>query len=231
MPIGAARANLSRVPNFIPDTEDLHARYDATELSLSDGDSVSTWPDETGNGFDLTAGTAPSFATNVQNSNPVVRFDGVDDFLDVSFSALSQPVSIFIVIANIDKSSSQNITDGNTDSGGNTGRLITKYEDSGPYFRSWSGSSWVNGSDTNSPLILSAIHESTDKIRENGTQTGSASAGDANLDGFTLGIHSDESSAPADIDVGEVLLYNAGSGSINVSGVESYLSDKWDIAI
>lgn len=58
---------------------------------------MTTWVDETGNGFDLTAGTAPTYVASGINGNPTVRFDGVDDFLDVTFSDLDQPNYIFIV--------------------------------------------------------------------------------------------------------------------------------------
>lgn len=50
---------------------------------LNDGDPVSTWPDSSGNGHDVTAaGTArPLYKTNILNGKPVVRFDGINDLL------------------------------------------------------------------------------------------------------------------------------------------------------
>lgn len=63
--------------------------YDAAALTgLSDADSVTTWPDASGNGNDVTQGTAankPTYQTNELNGRPVVRFDGTDDRLKVDF--------------------------------------------------------------------------------------------------------------------------------------------------
>lgn len=56
----------------------------ADSLSLSDNDPVATWWDRSGNGRDATQGTAaarPTYQTNEVNGKPIVRFDGVDDYL------------------------------------------------------------------------------------------------------------------------------------------------------
>lgn len=54
----------------------------ADALSLSDGDPVSTWPDDSGNSRDFTqatSGARPTFRTNIVNGLPVVRSDGTTD--------------------------------------------------------------------------------------------------------------------------------------------------------
>jgi len=59
---------------------------DANKLALSDNDAVATWADESGLGNDATqatAGSRPTYKTNILNGNPVVRFDGTDDYLSV----------------------------------------------------------------------------------------------------------------------------------------------------
>jgi hypothetical protein len=51
---------------------------------LSDGDPVASWVDSSGNSrpaAQSTAGYRPLYKTSILNSNPVVRFDGSDDFL------------------------------------------------------------------------------------------------------------------------------------------------------
>src|SRR6185503_18751932 len=48
----------------------------------SDGDPVGTWTDQSGTSHDFTQATSgkkPLYKTNIQNSLPVVRFDGSDD--------------------------------------------------------------------------------------------------------------------------------------------------------
>lgn len=53
--------------------------------SFADNDAVGTLTDQSGNGRDFTQGTAankPTFKTNILNSQPAVRFDGSNDFLE-----------------------------------------------------------------------------------------------------------------------------------------------------
>jgi hypothetical protein len=76
--------------NFIPtDIAGLKFWIRANTLSLSDNDPVTTWPDESGNGNDVsqsTAGFKPVFKTNILNGLPIVRFDGIDDTLTGGFT-------------------------------------------------------------------------------------------------------------------------------------------------
>lgn len=51
---------------------------------LSDGNAVSTWSDRSGNGKDATmasAGNQPTYETAEQGGQPVVKFDGSNDYL------------------------------------------------------------------------------------------------------------------------------------------------------
>lgn len=48
------------------------------------GDSVTQWNDQSGNGYNLSQATGakkPTYRVSIVNSKPVVRFDGLDDFL------------------------------------------------------------------------------------------------------------------------------------------------------
>lgn len=61
------------------------ASYDARFISgLSDAGAVSSWSDQSGNGYTATQGTAanqPTYRVDVFGGQPSVRFDGSDDFL------------------------------------------------------------------------------------------------------------------------------------------------------
>ncbi len=49
---------------------------------FNDGDAVTTWPDLSGNGYDVTQGTAgsrPLYKTNIFKDKPALLFDGTDD--------------------------------------------------------------------------------------------------------------------------------------------------------
>ena len=53
---------------------------------LNDGDLVSSWLDQSGNAFNFSAsGSArPTYKTNIQNGNPVVRFNGTSTYMSTS---------------------------------------------------------------------------------------------------------------------------------------------------
>ena len=64
----------------------LQLHLDADSLSLADGASVGTWPDQTANGLDAVQGTGanqPVLVHNALNGRKAVRFDGTDDFLEM----------------------------------------------------------------------------------------------------------------------------------------------------
>lgn len=210
----------------IPDSEDLHAHYDATALSLSDGDAVSTWGDESGNGHDLTAGTAPTFVADGINGNPGVSFDGADDFLDVVFSTLSRPNHIFVVVKfRSVPSSTTNVIDAETDTDRNV-LLQDGNNDWGIY----AGSS-VKGSnaDTNNHVLGALFDGASSNLRIDGTEDLSGDPGSQGLNGLTVGAEVNLNNY-SPIDVGEILLYPQDKSSI-VSDIEQYLGDKWGIAV
>lgn len=63
--------------------------YDARWLSLTDGTGVQTWTDLSGsnNATQSTSANQPTFTTNIINGNPVVRFDGTNDFVSFATAA------------------------------------------------------------------------------------------------------------------------------------------------
>ena len=86
-----------KVATFSPDDiSGLHLWYKSNSLSLSLGDTVSSWSDSSGNGINATQGTTslqPTFqsTSNTVNGYPTLFFDGVDDYLigDISGNTLS----------------------------------------------------------------------------------------------------------------------------------------------
>jgi len=67
-------------------------------LYLNDNDPVSTWPDSSGNNNDATSSGSlrPLYKTNIVGGQPVARFDGGDDVLNLT-SGLSTVRTVFIV--------------------------------------------------------------------------------------------------------------------------------------
>lgn len=72
---GSATCDLSTVTG-------IRVIYQAKDLALSNGAPVTSWPSTGPVSYTFSEGsTPPSFVTNVINSKPVVRFDGVNDLL------------------------------------------------------------------------------------------------------------------------------------------------------
>ena len=210
----------------IPDEQDLHARYDATELTLSDGSPVSTWPDLSGNGHDLTAGTAPTYDDDGINNLPAVVFDKNDDeFLDVSFTSLSQPNHIFIVFKNLNQTQEGVVFDGDSsfsqalvNASGNYrlfagGGLFDGDADFGDIIQA---SALFNGGSTEFRLNLGS------RIATGGNIDSSVS-----MDGLTLGTNgSQDFGRFTNVAIGEILVYPSDKSAI-VADIESYLEQRW----
>lgn len=215
----------------IPDSGDLHARYDATELSLNDGDPVSTWGDATGNGYALTEGAAPQYVASGLNGNPVVRFDGVDDFLTTTFSALSQPNSIFIVAQS--QAAGETTSNKNVHASTNGSNTHALYVDntSPVTWNMFAGSNLNSGvTEDENPHVFGELFNTTSSaLRIDGTEAVSGDVGSQSLDGLTIGTNASQSNF-GDFDIGEILVYPQDKSGI-ASDVESYLSGKWGITI
>jgi hypothetical protein len=205
----------------IPDSGDLHAHYDWSDSSTT----TSTVPDLTGNGYDLT-GTFSSLNVTI-NGVQAGEFDGNDDSVDVDFTALPQPNTIFIVLQYDSTSigSTSYIYDSNNTA--RHGMFLAGVESE---FAIYSGTSLFDGGlDANPHIFGNLYHGTSSIIRRDGTQSGSGDAGANDLDGFTVGsVYTDNSYAP--ITVGEILIYPQDKTGI-ASDVESYLSSKWGIAV
>ncbi len=79
---------------------DAGAYTDAGTTLATDGQTVRQFNDQSGNGnhaSQATAGNRPLWIAAGQNGLPVLRFDGIDDYLDTALSAVSQPYTLFIV--------------------------------------------------------------------------------------------------------------------------------------
>lgn len=217
--------------SFDPSTvSGLHAWYDATELTgFTDGDPVGTWPDEE-NTFDLTQSSSslqPTYKTGIINSNPILRFDGSDDYLDVDFTQLSEPWQVFCVgTLRISDTSARTMW---ADQDGGDPALFQN--GNGNWTLKVGGSSDIeNGSTDTNPHVHTVLHNGADTaMRRDGTETATGSASEP-LNGFRLARRGiDDLKGP--IDMGEVLIYDADLSTSDRDSVESYLGDKWGITV
>jgi len=214
----------------IPDSGDLQARWTAKDLSQSDGQTVSTWTDATGNGHDLTAGAAPTYKTSIINGNPVVRFDGVGDHLSTAFSTISQPNTIFGVfqLRSFDTSAIETIYGSENDNSDSTRQTLQQPNSND--WRHYAGNTLDGGTpDTNAHVFTAQYDGASSYLRLDGSSEVSGDAGNEGLNGFQLGARWDVAAFGA-VDIGEILIYPMDKSGIQ-SDVESYLSAEWGITV
>jgi hypothetical protein len=235
LPNGASASEViapdgSTVFSAIPDKEDLHARYDATKLSLSDGDSVSTWEDATGNGYDLIAERSPTYKTDILNNNSVVQFDS--DLMTVDFSTLSQPNTIVFVGQQNDGDDYAYFYDTNDS---NNRHAAGRNNGSSWRSRTSAGSIAGGSFDTNYSIFTSKYDGQDSVLRRNGSQIASGDLGGDGLNGYRVGdnVAADNSSTnnPLNGAIAEILIYQTGLDSQTISDAEQFLSDKWGVTV
>lgn len=220
----------------------LVAWWDADAITgKSDGDAISQWDDSSGNarhGTQGTAGSRPTYKTNILNGLPVVRFDG-GDVLDVAAFTHGTKFSVFaVVVFRTTAAGNQFIYEQSSDTSqrmylwkrGSDGKLIFGYHD-GSAFRDYT-KTWSPAVDT--PYLIDGetgpvnntlgISGTTDTST---TRTGyPTSASKAAQIGRSPGTGSNWNG-----DIAELIVYNADVSSIDRDLLRDYLSAKWGVTL
>lgn len=208
---------------------DLEAWYDASALSLSNNDPVASWTDMSGNGYNSTQANAanrPIFVENVINGQPVVRFDGSNDYLQtVLASAIPQPITVFIVL----KLPSNNATIQNVFDGLGTNRLQFNKQAGNDTFRAFAGtiddftSAGYAGDFTTVTLVFDGANSET---WFDGVSVNTGNAGTNSLGTFNIGARQDYL-MPLNGDIAEFIVYSDALDAAERDAVEDYLYDKF----
>jgi len=88
----------------------LNCWLDASQLSGTDGTSLASWSDLSGNLHNFTAVNAPVLKTSIQNGKNVVRFDGIDDVMSAGDVELHNNTRGFTIIAVVKPSDTKRMT-------------------------------------------------------------------------------------------------------------------------
>lgn len=209
---------------------------DASAITgLNNNDSVTTWTDLSGQGNNATQATGsrkPTYKTAILNSLPVVRFDGVDDYLANASLVLAQPATIFVVVQQSGGSIDYRILyDGTT----STTVMALTYVVSTTKWSAYGGTAFVGQSGTtgsNVPKCVSSIYNgASTEIRINGGTAATGNGGSQGwTGGFTLGDGWQRTGRYATTaDIGEILAYNSALSASNRAAVENYLIAKWAV--
>jgi hypothetical protein len=206
---------------------DLAVWLDASQLSgLADGAAVSTFTDVSGNGRSPTALTTarPIYKTNIVGGLPVVRFDGTDDAMAVTFGAtLAQPLTIIAVEKHTATGSGLYIFDGVDAT--NRAALFTN---SNPGMSYYAGSTQTPTIAPGAWRVWTTVWDATDALYANDGLVKSASVGSGGIAGLTLGARWDKIAGSwLGMDLAELIVYTRALTATERRQVMRYLVAKW----
>jgi len=213
----------ARSLSAIPDNTVAH--YDASQLSLNDGDTVSVWPDEQGdNDLDIQTGS-PTYVESGINGNPAIAFNG--DGLEVTGLSVNQPNTTYVVF----EYQSENFDEGRVLSGVSE-RQATAWAYSGTNeWRTYAGLPLRGSNDLGIQQMTAVFDGGNSIIREDGVETAVGDAGTGDLGGLSVGYgaygyDNGEGRQYADAYVSEIVIVNSGSVDLEF---ENQLLEKWGI--
>lgn len=207
---------LKFLPAF-PAAPDAQARFDARNLSLNDGDAVSTWSD-TVNGNDLSSvNSAPIYRESGVNGKPGIAFND-SQRLEANFT-VTVPYSVF-VSGRFDNTGSNNEFMWSQDFNSTFVGFINK---DGQYqFKSnGTGNPKFGSSDTNNHIFHTTVEGSNQEQYVDQSSIGSSSFGASNSNGFSVG-GSYNSSDIGEVTITELILYE-GTQSSNQTDIANFL--------
>lgn len=206
---------------------------DGTTIFKDGGNLVSQINDKSGLGNNLTQGTVtnqPLWVDAVQNGLPIMRFDGIDNFMRLAafFSGnLSQPNTIFVVIDQ--EGGASNVA---YDSAGNGSNRHTLFSDASNFHNMFAGAILADSTAITAPFELVTILFSgvNTTIRIDKVETVSGNGGTTPCQGFTVGANSNTSATEfAAQDIAEILIYNSDVSDEDRTSIENFLTAKWGL--
>jgi len=194
------------------------------------GGAVSQWDDKSGNGYNVTQGTAanqPTSGTRTLNSLNVIDFDGSDLLVKTTSPTLSQP-NVMLLVAQLDGTPAvnQTITDGTT----STGRHIVRATSTGEWMLN-SGSTVTGGTTDTSPHVFRALFDgASSSLHVDGSSVLAGDAGSQSLVGFAFGGVYTVASHLDGI-IAEIIVVDGTLTAGEIADTEQYLANKWGITL
>jgi hypothetical protein len=230
-------ANAGTPVGFAPDQiAGLEAWLEADAIGGADGDPVTTWQDSHTSNNDATGATGQTLQTNEINGLPVVRFDGVDDFMVVNNIVANDATrTIFFV--------GRSLAAGYTAGDGFFGFTAQSELEMAGASAGVSQFRWVQNQAGSNVLFggvpTTTAHVFTLRFNSATSADGYVDSGSAtNFDpdnnyqasgtsSFAIAAKTEAGSTPGNIEVGEVLVYDSALSDTDLDTVRQYLSDKW----
>jgi len=208
---------------------------------------VSSWADQTTNGFNVSQSTdslKPLFVANVYNQMPALRFDGVNDLLNNTVANVltsSQARTVFFVAEQDPTDTGGTLFTFRRATTGNRIMALSKFELNASTYIIYSDGVSVNETTPSQVAIVDDPFISTyawdgqsfvTRMQEwlNGTAqvvSGPAARSETGLTGFTVGSREDITTAGWKGDIAEILVFDHVLAASDRQGVYEYLLAKY----
>jgi hypothetical protein len=222
-------SRVQRIQISGPPATDLAAWYIYNSGITVSGSGVSQWSDQSGSARHLLQGTDAK--RPALQSDGSILFDGVDDFLQASFT-LSQPETVYLLFRQVTWTQNEYIFDG-----GSNDSMILRQGISGggvsPQLAMFAGTSLQYNGDlaVNTYGVAACVFNTTSSVLQinNGTPLTGA-VGASNAGGVTLGSRFTPG-AYSNIQVKEAIIYSSAHDSTTRGQVINYLARVGGLSI
>jgi len=207
----------------IPDSAVAH--FNAQNLSgFSDGNTVTTWPEEV-SGSDAT-GTA-TYRPSAINGHPALEFNGSSDEFSATLGTFSQPNTIFAVVDLVTLKDAIVVSERQPN---DTNRNNVEYDVDNSRWSIFAGDG-LSGADDQGVVLLSTKFDGSNSVlRQNGTQTASGFAGSEALDALAIGYLPILNGRYFDGYIGFIEIHD-GTPTNGLTAREQEIANLWDITI
>lgn len=238
-------SNINTIPNNV-------VWYDASvgnttnfNVTLTTGDDVSQWKDKSGTGHNANksgnASVKPNWISNVQNGYGIIRFNGSSESLDINPITFMQSQGAFtmFVVAKASSLTGNRALCGTDTSGYRIYFNGTNYQVA---TASGTGTSTLTGDTTkfhiftlifdgsatgNSNRLKFRYDEQDISLNFGATTVGTATSATAAT--YYIGVDQTGSAGFWQGDIGSIIVYTRALKSNEILGIESYLSNFWNI--
>ncbi len=198
-----------------------------TTPATADGDPVGAWDDNSGQGNNALQASStqrPLYKTGIQNSKPVLRFDGSNDRLQTSAFTLSQPCTIFAVLI----ARMVGITQGIFDGTGDFTRYVRNTAGASHPLTLYAGSILDGDGITQDVAFIAqfVFNGASSAITKNANSPTTGNAGSAAATGLTLGGNA-SGGENGQFDFAEVIAYDSAIAGADITSVLTYLNGKY----
>lgn len=202
------------------------AHWDATLITgVANSTQISSWADQSGNGYNFSQGTTASQPTYKQasiNGHPSVSFDGA--YYMTGTMSLAAANTVFVVAQPIYLENYGHFFGAGTSVayGNNQGS---------PYLSNASGTNLVGstGLTVGKMAVLTYVNNgTTSAVRINGVETDGSAAASSAQTTISIGASS-TGSGPTDSYIGEIIVYNSILTAAQIRQNENFLNFKWSL--